>query len=623
MIGRPNNAQFTNKHKNNFKEATFPSSALTNNPGRVANFSEQNTSREVKKSEVLPWWTPNSSSNNYWLFSSPVNKLNWGNSQNNPGWVAKFSKQEKAEAKAAANNNLFPENISNLQQQDILSGTKRTIKLPDINQKLLENLNFNLNENNQSSKMAPLASSVGLSEIKNHNRKNNQQNNNFKSKKNKKNTNQSSNISIEPLHYTINTTHHLSKYDALIITIPSKLWAATTNSCPNFKHLYKSFMKTKLILNNFRFMFEDQTGQDAKGLSRMVFDGILKVYIDLFFEKIKNNDNFLILKEDVDVSQLTTDTKKLILLANAANAKIYLRIDPELLKLCESARKNNDLKHYFSNEKKEFEHFYKLINDTILNNTFNELNNSLVFLKNKNKNDIIKQYKNSSSAKNKERLIKEIRLRNFAVKWGFKSLKQLTNMCRFLEKIINYYPHSNDQLKDIALVKFDNSMQNNRKSEYSLLKFFDFESKFDEEYIISRVTITLKKSESNIENINIQNIPPNLFELYPALGPFVEYIIGPNSTDENRKKFVQFITGSEYSIGDINIYLINDEIPFDKSPNGRIMYRLPFNNPSTCFSFIYLLKRPASGNYKNKITIERIDDLILQSILTLAANNKY
>ena len=58
------------------------------------------------------------------------------------------------------------------------------------------------------------------------------------------------------------------------ITIPSKFSTPKDNLCPNFRDLYYSFMITDLPVN-FNFQFEDQSGIDAKGLSRIVFDPIL------------------------------------------------------------------------------------------------------------------------------------------------------------------------------------------------------------------------------------------------------------------------------------------------------------------------------------------------------------
>ena len=435
----------------------------------------------------------------------------------------------------------------------------------------------------------------------------------------------------EPLPIT-NEWDNYDKKNYYVITIPSKFSTPKNNSCPNFRDLYYSFMKTELP-TKFIFIFEGQTGIDATGLSRIVFDTILKVYIELFFEKIENNNDFLILKEGINLRQLITDTKKLILLANAASAKICLKIDPELLELCKLGVTMGDLKEYFTNEKKQFEKFYKDISNAILNNTFNELNNSKVFLKNnnKNKNNIIKQYKEAPANSDlEESLKKEIRLRKFAVKCGFKSWQQLFNMCRFLA-LFSFYPDSNFNMQNSALDRELYQLYLKKKNEifkkqeikpdipdFSFVDFFDFEPKFDEASILSRVKLIMSSPRKDFD---IKDIPSELFRLYPALKPFVDYIIGPNSTDENRKKFVQFITGSKYSTDKIDIFLEDTEISSNRRSNGTSRFRLPFEPPSTCFSYIKLLKRPTSGNYKNDLTNSRINELILSAITTLTANN--
>jgi WD40 repeat protein len=491
-------------------------------------------------------------------------------------------------------------------------------------------LNFGNIRNDEQNNTSQLGPKLIENKNLNQNREKLSEENNSESSNNNSNLNNFSNDSIEPLPILIDQESNL-----LFITIPMKYWTPTKNSCSNTKKLYYSFMVTDLIFNRIQFIFEKQSGIDSKGLSKMVFDVILKVYIKLFFKKIVNNNDYLILKEGINLRQLIANTKKLIILANVATAKICLKIDPELLKLCES--KYEDLMDYFNNTKQNFKKFYNNTNSAINfnNNIYNELNNKTRsnFLVNENeynnKKHLIKFYKElkqQNSNKNMiNKLVKEIRMRRFAAKCGFTSWKQLEHMCRFLEEIINYEPNfahrnrnsfiSDVQLSDIAVVLSNNG----QVTGYSLLQFFDFKPKFDKKSILSRVQLI--KEGIFQEHIDIENIDPELFNLYPALKPFVNYIIGPNSTDENRKKFVQFITGSEYSTDIIKIYLQNEEINYNKRKNNTIKFRLPFNPPSTCFSDISLLKRPTRGNYKNEFTEARIDELIVQSISTLSANN--
>lgn len=454
---------------------------------------------------------------------------------------------------------------------------------------------------------------------------------------NRKNLDDSLRDNAEPL----NVAKVESKYERnnfyFEIKIPSKFFTPTNNSCPNFRHLYYSFMKTELH-TEFLFEFEDQTGIDVGGLSKMVFDAILKVYIDLFFKKIEDNNDFLILKEGINLRQLITDTKKLLFLVNAANSKICLRIDPELLDLCIGHSESN-LKNYFNNEKQEFQDFYRFINETISNNSYNVLRTSNVFLKNNNKNEnnIIKRYKDLKGNLEIEKVLKkEIRLRRFAAKCGFKSWKQLFSMNKFLD-IFRFYPDSdfNEQKSNLdrqlyQLFKKKMSERYKKKANNPNIDipdfcffhdFFDFKPNFDKNVILSRVKIIRREIRKEDIEIDINNIPEILFDSYPALRPFIEYIMGHKSTDQNRKRFIQFITGTEYSVGVIKIILIDSTVPFQQHKNGQIMFRLPFNNPSTCFSYIDLFRRPDSGNYKNNLTNSRLDDLILQSISTLSATN--
>ena len=126
------------------------------------------------------------------------------------------------------------------------------------------------------------------------------------------------------------------------------------------------------------------------------------------------------------------------------------------------------------------------------------------------------------------------------------------------------------------------------------------------------------KSAFKIRNaLNSRNAFP--IEEYPALGPLLEYILNPDkAADINRRKFVKYVAGTEYTLCQIDIILKNEEIPFDRN-NRTKLYRLPFL-AHTCFSTLDLFKTPLSRNYPEEWTVERIDEEITKGS-GLAAHN--
>ena len=90
------------------------------------------------------------------------------------------------------------------------------------------------------------------------------------------------------------------------ITIPSELLKPKNNSanksCPNFTDLYNEIMKINLP-EEFRFRFEGQAGSDYGGLTRDIFEKLLPVYTRRFFESVKSNNEFVILKKLKDMPQ--------------------------------------------------------------------------------------------------------------------------------------------------------------------------------------------------------------------------------------------------------------------------------------------------------------------------------
>ena len=381
--------------------------------------------------------------------------------------------------------------------------------------------------------------------------------------------------------------------DNIIINIPPHLLVkSSNNSCPSFTRLYNQIMRISLD-EKFRFKFEGQPGYDVGGLTRSIFDKLLPVYTHKFFDSIEKNNEFVILKKDIPYNRrFVYETNQLLLLAKSADTKIFLRIDPRLLDLLLSS----NLKKYFSNNKEKFKKFYDFVNLTIRpnNNSYDVLNNksNASFLRiNKNignnKNRVIKIYKYRKAKEQEQEkndysestnnwkapeimtmnnfeiptlsekeiqnmLLREIRLRRFLAECGFSSWEQVQNMFIFIQNFWDPDNFSSELKFDIESfskkIKIIKENNYNNKEEISLDKF-------------------VKLSRNNSMQFDFNNLNNNILKIYADYSffrPFLNYILGPESTDKNRRLFVNYITGTIYYPGELKLVLSHQfaEYPF-------------------------------------------------------------
>jgi WD40 repeat protein len=372
---------------------------------------------------------------------------------------------------------------------------------------------------------------------------------------------------------------------------------SANNSCPDYTELYKFIMKQNLT-RNFKFIIQGQPVQDIGGVKRDIFQKILPVYTNKFFEIISSNNDFIVLKEKIDFVKFLEETEQLILLTQKAKTLIFLRIDPRLLDLLLSP----DLKKYFSNNKKFFSKFYKNVNNAIQNNTYDILNsnsNSIFLRINKNqnnKNRVINEYKKKidpfsnkweeeppqimsmnnfnklGQEKDQEQkqdiknvLIREIRLRRFLAECGFSSWEQVQNMYLFIKKFWKPENFSSELKFDIESfskkIKIFKENNYNDIIEISLDKF-------------------IKLSINNSMQFNFNNLNSNISKIYSEytfFRPFLNYILGPESTDESRKLFVNYVAGTIYYPGELYLILSHQFAPY------------PFKS-ETCFQKLKFFK---------------------------------
>jgi hypothetical protein len=346
-----------------------------------------------------------------------------------------------------------------------------------------------------------------------------------------------------------------------------------SEECENSKQLYDFIMKQDLCNGKFFIKYQNETGIDSGGLKREVFDKILKFYTFLYFQEIESNYNYLILKKNIVMQDLINNTQQLILFAKASKSKIYLRFDPELIKLFLS----NKPREFINNSKKnKFKDLYNFFETQI--SQVSEENNVILsnyLIKNNNNSDnfktkISQKLINTKISELEESIKKEILFRRFAMMCGFETWKEFNTMLLF---ILNFWNSSNEDI-------------------------FTFEINFDRDSIMKRIVIRKILSEPgqyplDIQQLNLENIEPE-FANYPYLESMLKYILGDD--DENRIKFVKYLTGSQFSPSKLIIELSNIEI---SSLLNQPYYGQPFV-PHTCFGSIELFKKPTTFNYNTK-----------------------
>jgi WD40 repeat protein len=368
-------------------------------------------------------------------------------------------------------------------------------------------------------------------------------------------------------------TIHINRYGKKIIEIKKKYLQPTGNSsnksCPNFMNLYEKIMAIDLN-GQFEFKFEGQSGQDVGGLTRSIFDKLLPVYTHKFFHSIETNNEFVILK-DMDTTFVIHETKKLLLLANRAGAKIFLKIDPILLNLLLSP----DLKKYFNNNKKiNFTKFYEFINLVLNTENYDELSNNSSFLRiNKNKNEknrVIKRYKTTQEQEKEIRnnLLSEIRLRRLLAECGFSSWEQVQKMHLFIKIFWNPKNFSSELKFDIE--SFSKKLKILKENSYDSSKQIPLD-KF------------VKLSKNNSMQFDFNNLNSNISKIYADYSlfrPFLNYILGPESTDEIRKLFVRYVSGTIYYPGELILVLSHQFAPYPfKSETCFQKLKFYKNNP--------------------------------------------
>ena len=311
----------------------------------------------------------------------------------------------------------------------------------------------------------------------------------------------------------------------------------SNNSCPNFNELYEFIMRQNLS-GMFFFIYEGSNHKviDYGGPKRDIFDKILPVYTKKFFKEIEDNEYYVILKEDVDMNTLIRETEQLILLAKASETKIFLKIDPILLSLL----RDNQFTYFNNNKRNSFSNLYMKFNQYI-----EYSNNNSQLLKNKNNSKLIETLKNEEL--NNEEIIKtlkqEIRFRRFAITRGFTNMEQFNKMALFIRKF--YY-----RRKSFITCKLKFDVETFVKRIKLYKKIYRNQVDYYLEPIPLEKYVRLSQNNESVRIINNSNL---IIMTYPYLIPFLNFIFGPESSDDDRELFVRYISGTSSYIGELKI----------------------------------------------------------------------
>ena len=190
--------------------------------------------------------------------------------------------------------------------------------------------------------------------------------------------------------------------------------------------------------------------------------------------------------------------------------------------------------------------------------------------------------------KNKElvkTLKQEIRFRRFAITCGFTNMEEFNKMAQFIRK---FYYRRNSFIT--CKLKFDIETIIKRIKLYKMIKRNNVDD-YIEELIPLKQYVRLSQ---NNKSVLILNRADDVIMNYPYLIPFLNFILGPESSDADRKLFVVYVSGSSSYTGELKIYL---------SYKTRVKAGQEFHS-STCYKYLELFKNKKQN--RHSITVELI-----------------
>ena len=313
------------------------------------------------------------------------------------------------------------------------------------------------------------------------------------------------------------TRSNISNRSPRLIEIKNNMLKQNTNTC-NYKLFNKILETNNNLLEYGKFKFTGQSGDDAGGLTRIVYDLFYKSFINKFFKFFEDEDYMLIKDTNIDKDSFFEATKKLIILAEKAEVKILINL-------------NNDVKQLISFTTEEYKKFVN--NNGLKNKLKKKISNKEYNLTKQSNLDIIGYDTSNVKLIENNNESKKLNLKNSVHEsiylWilDFRKRKQFNLLLEWYEEFWD-----------------DNLFTTKISFEYD-----DFKK---------RIKI-IKPGNTSDKGINIPNNinTNNLINYYPNLKILLSYI---KKSDENREKINAWITGSRYSNALLKIFIQNTEM---------------------------------------------------------------
>lgn len=163
-------------------------------------------------------------------------------------------------------------------------------------------------------------------------------------------------------------------------------------------------------------------------------------------------------------------------------------------------------------------------------------------------------------------------------------MEQFNKMAQFIRKF--YYRRKSFIT---CKLKFDVETIIKRIKLYKMIKINNFDE-YTEELIPLEQYVRLSQNKS----VLILNRADDVIMNYPYLIPFLNFILGPESSDDDRKLFVIYVSGSSSYTGELKIYL---------SYITRVKAGREFHS-STCYKYLELFKNKTQN--RHSITVDAI-----------------
>ena len=362
-------------------------------------------------------------------------------------------------------------------------------------------------------------------------------------------------------------TRTQKRLNNLVIT---KNMLNTSKNNNNNNHNHKLYNHILTIddntLKNIHFKFEGETGINAGGLTRTVYDIFYHSYIKKFFQ-VNDNGSF-ILKNITTNNKNTfiTATEKLILLAKKGKVKIVIPIHETLFEILNSENPTNTIN--LTNQKKynDKDSLQNKIRKNLLKNQNSKIGE--VIAKNNGNTTFNMNWNTIKNNDTKNDTKKEVFLRRYLNSLGFMNYTQFEYMNIWFKTYWdNIFTHilsftKKDFFERLKIIKVQDG--NKPRQEYKL-------------------------SSNSINKLLNNNTNNSLIQEYPNLKVVLNYI--NQEDDEYRKKFTKYITGSVYNNGDTYLLLDN------KTNTNKPIHS------HTCFNRLDIFKINPNESLKNHTTL--------------------